>query len=256
MQPDDNPYSYLRHLARAPLIDLDDSADAAQTVAERDVPPFNSVFDVHLDSSACLEPQVAKILARRAQPHAAIWWLGPSTTPAQLPNRLRALGLRPVPPITVMRTELVGRPMTDLEVRPVRSPAELDTWVDVLAAAYGMPAARAAFARHVHGAFPLTEDAPAQHFVARIAGIPVAVATSYRTSMDLGIYNVGTLPQARGQGIGTRMMTAVLADAFDRGYWRPMLGAVPGAKSVYARLGFVEEATLHRLAAPPELFWR
>ena len=58
--------------------------------------------------------------------------------------------------------------------------------------------------------------------------------------------NVGTVPEARGAGHGTSATLAVLAIARRLGYRKASLTASVMGRSVYARIGFREDARLER----------
>ena len=53
-----------------------------------------------------------------------------------------------------------------------------------------------------------------------------------------GVYAVGTMPEARGQGIGTAVTLAICAEARKLGYRLAMLEATEMAVGLYERMGF------------------
>ncbi|HZG91199.1 MAG TPA: GNAT family N-acetyltransferase, partial [Pseudonocardia sp.] len=74
--------------------------------------------------------------------------------------------------------------------------------------------------------------------VARLDGVPAAVALAFDRDGDCGVYNVSTLPWARRRGLGTALTAAVLRDARGRGCRTASLQATAMAERVYAAVGF------------------
>jgi ribosomal protein S18 acetylase RimI-like enzyme len=104
-------------------------------------------------------------------------------------------------------------------------------------ATYGMPAdvAPAVFRR------PETVIGP--HIAAFIAmrdGTPAAAAMVIVTHGVAGIYWVGTVPEARGQGLGELCTRAATNAGFDLGARAASLQASPMGEPVYRRMGYVE----------------
>ena len=76
-------------------------------------------------------------------------------------------------------------------------------------------------------------------YIARINGAPVGSALAHRgTNGDCGISGVATLPEARGHGIATRLLAAVLREAQGLGMYTTSLQASPSGAKVYAALGY------------------
>ena len=75
-------------------------------------------------------------------------------------------------------------------------------------------------------------------YAARVDRRPVATAIAFDHEGDCGIYNVGTLPEARRQGLATALTTHVLHEAKARGCTTASLQATPMAESIYASVGF------------------
>jgi len=86
----------------------------------------------------------------------------------------------------------------------------------------------------------LAKADPAAYRVAigRLDGESVATAQAYALAGDCGIYNVGTLPHARGHGLGTGVTTALLRDGLSCGCVTASLQATPMAERLCAALGF------------------
>ncbi|HEX6870000.1 MAG TPA: GNAT family N-acetyltransferase [Micromonosporaceae bacterium] len=74
--------------------------------------------------------------------------------------------------------------------------------------------------------------------VAREDGEIVAASLAYDLGDDCGIYNVATLPHARGRGLASAVTVAQLRAARARGRRTASLQSTPMAQRLYARLGF------------------
>ena len=86
---------------------------------------------------------------------------------------------------------------------------------------------------------------PFHLYAARLDGRPVATAIAFYHDGDCGIYNVGTLPRARRQGLATGLTAHVLHEAKARGCMSASLQATPMAESIYASVGFRSLGRIH-----------
>jgi GNAT superfamily N-acetyltransferase len=100
----------------------------------------------------------------------------------------------------------------------------------VVERSYGFPAGMYA------GGFPKLPDV--RCYLAREEGEPVGVVMANDLEGDCGIFLVGTVPEARGHGISTRLMRRALADAASRGCTISTLQASAMGHPVYQRLGY------------------
>jgi len=75
-------------------------------------------------------------------------------------------------------------------------------------------------------------------YVARADGRAAACVVAVDAGGDCAIFNVGTLPEARGRGLCTGLMRQALADARERGCTTTSLQATGMGRPVYARLGY------------------
>jgi ribosomal protein S18 acetylase RimI-like enzyme len=176
----------------------------------------------------------------------ATWWIGPTTTPADLGPRLAARGLSEAEPEFGMVVDVAGLPPPDGEIEAVGE-SRLDAWLDVMGRSYGWrdPLSIDAWRELYRGALDDPEP-PWWHVLVYDRGVPVACASLFPAG-DLGfVTNVGTVPEARGAGHGTTATLAVLAIARREGFRRASLTASLMGQSVYARIGFREDARLDR----------
>ena len=87
--------------------------------------------------------------------------------------------------------------------------------------------------------FLATADHAAFHLLAaRVDGEIVAAALAYDFGDDCGIYNVGTVEEARRRGLGTALTSAQVYDARARGCQTASLQSTQMAERVYAAVGF------------------
>jgi GNAT superfamily N-acetyltransferase len=98
-----------------------------------------------------------------------------------------------------------------------------------------LPAFGAAMQGFDRGGMP----ASVRPFVARLAGRDVACVCSHdEPDGVLGISAVATLPEARGQGLASRLLAVALRDGARRGLRATSLIASSLGRGVYARLGY------------------
>jgi GNAT superfamily N-acetyltransferase len=77
-------------------------------------------------------------------------------------------------------------------------------------------------------------------YVARQQGRPVACLTLLREGADAGVFLVGTVPEARGQGLARRLLQRALHDAREHGATVSTLQSSRLGYPVYQRLGYRE----------------
>lgn len=145
----------------------------------------------------------------------------------------------------VIQTDTVAAPTADVE--PVDKPASLDEWLAVMARSYGWADRRGAETWATLYRVPIEEGAsPWRHVLVRRDGRAIACASLFTAGGHAFVTNVGTVPEARGQGSGTSATLAVVAIARDLGYRQVSLAASEMGRSIYARIGFREDARLER----------
>ena len=82
-------------------------------------------------------------------------------------------------------------------------------------------------------------DASGFHvLVARWNSLPAATGIAYDHEGDCGVFNLGTLPEARRRGLGTALTALHLHLARDRGCETASLQSTAMAEGVYAAVGF------------------
>ena len=86
------------------------------------------------------------------------------------------------------------------------------------------------------------ENAPWQMYLGYLDRKPVASSILFLGAGVAGVYGVGTIPEARNQGIGAAMTMKPLRGAREQGYHFAVLFSSRMGYPVYKRLGFREVA--------------
>jgi predicted acetyltransferase len=84
-----------------------------------------------------------------------------------------------------------------------------------------------------------------RHFLARLDDVPVGTAALLVAEGVAGIYNVATLAEARGRGIGSLLTAHTLQIARSAGISVAILKASQMGFNVYKRLGFETVCTFN-----------
>lgn len=82
-------------------------------------------------------------------------------------------------------------------------------------------------------------------YQARVDGSPACVLGTIDHDGDLGFYFVATHPDHRGHGLASRLITAAVIEARDRGMATSSLQGSAMGQSVYRRLGYGDDFALH-----------
>lgn len=191
-----------------------------------------------------IDPSIALVLADfRSRGVPARWWTFPSTQPDDLGRRLEAQGLvreSDLPGMAIDLRAVTERPLSaGVTITQVESAAEMDQFVQIYATCFGYSVAFAAAQREIYGATTLGRGAaPWRHYLAWLDGQTVGSCTAYLGAGVVGLYDVATMPQARGRGIGAAMTVAALVGARTEGFHAGILQATAMGRPVYERLGF------------------
>lgn len=123
-----------------------------------------------------------------------------------------------------------------LKIQAVEDKSTMRTWAHVFTIGYGMPPAWEGMIFEVWNALGL--DFPVRNYLGYIDGEPVSTSTVFYGAGVAGIYDVATLPEARGRGLGTALTLTPLLDARQAGYRIGVLQSSEMGFGVYKRMGF------------------
>jgi GNAT superfamily N-acetyltransferase len=250
---EDNLFEFLATLGAAPGATIERTPDFVRYADPAIMSPmFNGVIraSFHEDTADTVIADTLAYFAEHERP-LAFWWVGPTARPADLGARLLAHSLVEfevdAPSMAVDLHALPAAVQTPegFMIEPVRDEVAAQAWGDTFNAIYGTPAFAGqawvdAFRRYD------PDGAPFQLYLGRLNGEPVATNILTCAAGAAGVLGVGTLPAARGQGIGAAITLRPYLDARDMGYHIGVLFATELGASVYRRLGFRDVGVISR----------
>lgn len=185
------------------------------------------------------------------------WFCGPTSTPVDLPERLEAAGLTQLsdtPGMALQIPMMRDEPTTvrGLHVREVADRSDFEVWLRVSVESFPLEPVVAAAWRAVHEPLGFGAESPLHNYIAWLDGRPVAVSALLHGREAAGIWNVGTLAEVRGRGIGRESTLAALRDARVAGRTVSVLGSSPMGLPVYRRIGFVEVCRIRHFGPRPD----
>ena len=250
-----NLFSLFDHLDAWPRIDLHDDGRCRWTLSHLPFPLFNSVVQARLEpdaADAAIEARIRDCTARHVP---MLWWTGPSTTPADLGERLERRGflLEPALGMAADIRYVTAQPGdSPITIEPVRDAATLATWNRVLCDSFGAPHAFGEAFADLIAAMGLEPSAAFRHFLGYLNGEPVATCSLYLGAGVAGVYDVGTLPERRRRGIGAAITRAAIAEAAASGYRVAILHSSSLGAAMYRALGFNDVCAIGQYVWAPE----
>ena len=215
---------------------------------------FNQVLTVAEPADApSVEAGVAELRARRVPFQVRIR----SRLDDALVPALEALGLHEDPdeafPAMTLQPipEDIASPATlpdGLEVRLADDAAHLADHINVVSAAFGLPL-------EIARQFLVLEELAMPGFalyVGYVDGRAVSSSLGYTAGGTVGVYNVATLREARGLGLGGAMTRYAIAEGRRQGSTVAILQASAMGRHLYETIGFREVLMFRVFADPPE----
>jgi len=171
-------------------------------------PLFNGVVGARLAAGGVDTAIDAALAPFRERGVPMLWWVGPSSEPADLGARLEARGLVHADASSGMAVDLAALTAPPalpggLTIEPVRDAAALRDYTAALVAGFGLPpeAGEWTFDLCRRAGFG---DAMPTNYLARLDGVPVATAMLALFGGVAGVWNVATVPGARRRGSARR----------------------------------------------------
>jgi len=205
-------------------------------------PWFNGVLSADLPS-ATDEAFIAETIQyfRDKGVHTFTWWMEPHRKPSDWEPALSKHGFgfsddTPGMAIDLHTLNESVQKVDGLEIRVVVSEESLRTWTNIFIKGYELPAVWESMSFELWLKFGL--DFPMRNYLGYLNGKPVSTSTVFYGGGAAGIYDVSTLPEARGKGLGAALTLQPLLDARAMGYRIGVLQSSDMGFNVYKKLGF------------------
>jgi GNAT superfamily N-acetyltransferase len=246
--------AFFAHIGRSPGAVVREHGGGVLVATGVPFPFFNGVMGSCLEGEAvpaAIEGARA-FFQERGMPW--LWWVGPTTRPPDLAERLRTCGFARAFEMPGMALDLQA--MADdlpapqgLSIERVGSAEALSLWLGVALAAFDFSPQLEAPLLALESGLGVEPESPYQRFLGRLDGRPVATASLHLGEVA-GIFTIGTLAEARRRGIGAAMTLAPLRVARERGQRVAILSASRMGEPVYRRIGFQEYCRLAAYLLP------
>lgn len=239
---EENLFFLIPILRKWPQAEVYEGSDIKWSITGIPFPAFNNIMCAQLAPERIEATIQATISRARSRNVPLLWWISPTTQPADLGSHLEKHGFidkGQLPGMAVILEDLnESLPMPGgLTIQRVTDDKASQQWCRTLTAGFGMPDfVGDAFYDLMHY---MDHDAVLAYLGWR-DGQPVATSLLVLAAGVAGIYNVATIPEARRQGIGAMMTLVPLRDARDMKYRVGVLQASEMGVNVYRSLGFQE----------------
>ncbi len=209
--------------------------------------PFAFIFNAalslqppHGDETALIEETID--FFRTRQRGAFDWWFSPELDIRAWSSQMEAHGLTLNQDPPGMAVDLATLPETlpqpaGMRIEVAEDLNRMEAWTKTFISGYGLPPD---WAPYLLDMMLATLHHPVTSYLAWVDGQPVATATICYAAGVAGIYNIATLPEYRGRGIGAAITLLPLLDARRKGYRAGILQSSEMGYTVYQRLGFKE----------------
>ena len=210
---------------------------------------FNAVIESHIPSEVAIKKIKENITFFEKRQVSFLWMIGPSSSPKNMGELLSKNGLvldkQPGMAYNLKILEAEREPLNKVEIIKVEDVETLKVWNNIVLTGFTLPKELLSDFFYKAFSFMLLNDNPsASAFLAFYDGNPVASSLVFYRSGVAGIYNVTTLEEARGKGIGTAITLAPLNEAKKLGYEIAVLQSSEMALSMYKRMGFKEHCQI------------
>ncbi|KKM82424.1 hypothetical protein LCGC14_1319690, partial [marine sediment metagenome] len=209
----------------------------------------NAVWNSHIPSEVAIKKIKENITFFEKRQVPFLWVIGPSSSPKNMGELLIKNGLDvDKQPGMAYNLKVLGAErelLNKVKIIKVENVETLKVWNDVVLTGFAFPKEIISDFFYKAFSFMLLNDTPSvSAFLAYYDGNPVASSVVCYEAGVAGIYNVTTLEEARGKGIGTAITLAPLHEAKKLGYEIAILHSSEMALNMYKQMGFKEYCTI------------
>jgi ribosomal protein S18 acetylase RimI-like enzyme len=173
-----------------------------------------------------------------------MWWF--FTPPAERPTEALLIDAgfaldsdRPSMAVHVADLRATEAPK-DAVVTRVTDEAMFDRWTKVVTAGFGAPDLGDGVSHIALRRLGFSPTAPFQHFLCEVEDDPISAVTLTPRGAFAGVSNMATLPDRRGRGLGSYVLTQGVTALADKGIAAVVLSADDLGERLYSSLGFEE----------------
>jgi len=218
---------------------------------------LNAVWNSHIPSEVAIKKIKENITFFEKRQVPFLWVIGPSSSPKNMGDILIRNGLTVIKqPGMAHNLKTLGTEreiLNKVKIIKVENAETLEIWNDVVLTGFGMSKELLSDFCYKVFSFMLLNDTPsASAFLAYYDGNPVASSLIYYEEGVAGIYNVTTVEEARGKGIGTAITLVPLNEAKKLGYEIAILHSSEMALNMYKQMGFKEYCTIEWFIWQPD----
>jgi ribosomal protein S18 acetylase RimI-like enzyme len=243
---EENLASWIPVFSRLKGSQVNDLPGVKRSISNIPMSLLNSIMDAQLAPEQ-VEPTIEFVIADARSRHVPIlWWVGPSTSPADLAQQLVKHGFsidEDGPGMAVDIEKLnENLPVPDgCSIQPAKDDDSWWAWSRTMARGFEVPADRVEFAVNSwHDLLSQVNPETTLGYTAWLKGSPVATSLLQLGGGVAGIYAVATIPEARRKGIGAQVTLYPLLQARLKGFKVGVLQASAMGLNVYRLLGFRE----------------
>ncbi|GCE30702.1 hypothetical protein KDA_61860 [Dictyobacter alpinus] len=221
-------------------------------------PSLNVVMRTLMDEATILTRIEEIMVPFKARKVPMLWWIFPGTQPQNIGEYLTQCGIQSngIEPGMVLDLSWLPADKSNppgFSIEEVTSDEDLQEWITVSARAFGgdTPSIDPDYITFER-CLGWGKELPYRRFLGRLNGKPVATSSIFLGTDVVGLYSVGTLPEARRQGIGSMMSIVPLSVGRALGYNVSVLQSSPAGYNLYHAIGFRECCRIQLYLWAPE----
>lgn len=244
---ENNQFAYLSALGRWDGVRVFDEPEILYLRSQVPFPLFNA----HMRLSTTTEgakAQIAKAVRYAKERRVPVaWYTGPQTRPLQSETLLQEAGFARLDVAPGMATAMADLPPVQahkFSICQVESDEQLKNWQNIFSVGFKIPTLISNALIAAYKAVGFLGSSPLHHFIANAEGKAVGCASVFMGAGAAGIYNIATLPEFRGRGVGSALTLTCLHYGYGKGFRVGVLQASSEGLPLYRGLGFVESCTI------------